>query len=198
MNFTVVQDWEPINERLIKVKMEAHGRQIIVIGVYGPNEDSPIAEKEKFLEALQDEIRKVKKHQELIIAGDLNGRVGRRDNDSTVGCFGEDTLNDNGERIIAICELNNLRITNGFYKHRNIHKYTWTQPTKKLKSIIDYFITKKETTMKIKDVRVKRGMECGSDHLLLVANIEFPWIKYQVKKTENTENRGKEPGKNRE
>jgi hypothetical protein len=37
---------------------------------------------------------------------------------------------------------------------KNIHKYTWEQHTKDLKTIIDYIITKQDLKLKIQDVRV--------------------------------------------
>lgn len=120
------------------------------------------------------EITKIGNGRELIILGDFNGRVGRRTNHKVVGPHGEINLNDNGERIIEICESHLLKLTNDFYKHKDIHKYTWTQPTRNLKSIIDYVIVK-QTTLQINDVRPYRGITCGSDHYLVKAKIIFPF-----------------------
>jgi hypothetical protein len=33
----------------------------------------------------------------------------------------------NGKLLIEFATFNNMRITNTFFKHRNIHKYTWSQ-----------------------------------------------------------------------
>lgn len=87
---------------------------------------------------------------------------GKKYNDSTVGCFRED-VSGNAERITGMCVLNNLWITNGFYKYKNIHMYTWIQPTRRLKCIINYLMIKKETTLSVNDVRFKRGVECATD-----------------------------------
>jgi len=45
-----------------------------------------------------------------------------------------------------------------------IHKYTWEQNTRKLKSIIKYIIVKQKSKFQIHEVRVQRGINCGSDH----------------------------------
>jgi hypothetical protein len=74
--------------------------------------------------------------------GDMNGRTGSKTRDTVVGNFGEDMVSDNGERLIELCTQISLKIWNGFYNHKNIHKYTWEQHTKNLKTIIDYIITK--------------------------------------------------------
>jgi len=43
---------------------------------------------------------------------------------------------------------------NGFFKHKQIHKYMWVQPN--LKSIIDYIITRQSNNITINDVKVLR------------------------------------------
>lgn len=62
---------------------------------------------------------------------------------------------------------------NGFFEHKDIHKYTWHQETKQLKSIIDYIVIKQNTKFKVDDVRVYRGAECGSDHFLVVSKLKI-------------------------
>ena len=75
-----------------------------------------------------------------------------------------------------MCQQHSLRIQNGFYKHKDIHKYTWTQPTLQRKSIIDYIITRQISRIRLQDVRVYRGAECGTDHHLVKAKVYFPLI----------------------
>ena len=84
------------------------------------------------------------------------------------------SINDNGERLIDLCTQTSLKIWNGFFNHKNIHKYTWEQHTKNLKSIIDYIVTNQDLKLKIQDVRAYRGPNCGTDHKLLAAKILFP------------------------
>jgi len=47
-----------------------------------------------------------------------------------VGPFGEEIINDNGDKLVDICEQNSLKILNGYFKH--IHQYTWHQDTQEL------------------------------------------------------------------
>lgn len=60
---------------------------------------------------------------------DLNGRP---DNDKPVGTFDEMTSNENGQKIIEIFGIKHLRITSGFYRYKNIHKYTWRHKKPKI------------------------------------------------------------------
>jgi hypothetical protein len=90
-----------------------------------------------------------------------------------VGPFGEEIINDNGDKLIDICEQNSLKILNGYSKHKRVHQYTWHQDTQEIISIIDYIIARQNSGLKFQDVRVFRGMTVGSDHYLVNAKILF-------------------------
>ena len=169
-----VGTWEAVNQRIIKMNLNLYGHKITLLGVYGVNDDATVACKDQFFEDLNDEILNVGAGREAILMGDLNSRTGRRVNCKVVGPFGEDAVNDNGDRLISICSQTEMRILNGFFQHKDIHKYTWVQPTRGLKSIIDYVIVKHTTKLKLQQVRVCRGLSCGSDHHFLRADIAFP------------------------
>ena len=42
-----------------------------------------------------------------------------------IGRHGEETKNDNGQRLLRLCIMNELIILNTFYYHKDIHKLTW-------------------------------------------------------------------------
>ena len=44
----------------------------------------------------------------------MNGRTGRKAGDTVAGNFGEDRVNDNGEKLIELCTQTSLKIWNGF------------------------------------------------------------------------------------
>ena len=169
-----IKNWEAINARMIKMNLTMHGHRVTILGVYGVNDDATIALKDQFFEELDEEVVKVGSGREVLVLGDLNGRTGSRVNSKIVGPFGEVTVNDNGSRIIDVCEQRELKVLNGFYQHKDIHKYTWVQPTRGLRSIIDYVLVKQITSLKIQQVRVCRGLSCGSDHYFLRADVAFP------------------------
>ena len=62
--------------------------------------------------------------QEILIA-----EQGKKINNLVVGPFGEEVINDNGDKLIDICEQNSLKILKGYFKHKRIHQYTWHQDT---------------------------------------------------------------------
>ncbi|XP_072398398.1 uncharacterized protein [Diabrotica undecimpunctata] len=170
-----ITDFETIDENIIRVNININQTPVTILGVYAISDDESIAAKDEFFEKLNDIITNIGKSRELIILGDLNSRVGQRINSEVIGPYGEINLNDNGERLIQVCQSHTLRIMNGFYKHKDIHKYTWVQHTRNLKSIIDYVIVKQSTTLKVNDVRVLRGPTCGSDHYIVRTKMVFPF-----------------------
>ena len=112
-----INSWEAIDQRIIKMNLTLHGHKITLLGVYGVNDDATVLVKDQFFEQLNDEVLKVGATREVIVMGDLNGRTGQRRNCKTVGPFGENAINDIGNRINEICEQHDLKIFNGFYPH---------------------------------------------------------------------------------
>ncbi|KAK4875361.1 hypothetical protein RN001_011783 [Aquatica leii] len=123
--------------------------------------------------------------QDIIIAGDLNGRVKSHEKSDVVGKFAEETENNNRKRLLEWCYENELKLMNTFFEHKDIHWYTWERTSLQQKSIIDYVITKQKTIYKINDIRVKRGANCGTDHHLLVATAVYPFLKRNTQDKEN-------------
>ena len=50
-----------------------------------------------------------------------------------------------------------------WYQHKEIHKHTWVCPGRELKSIVHYFLARKDNQVRIKNVKVVRGAEIGND-----------------------------------
>ena len=53
-----------------------------------------------------------------------------------IGNYVKSKINENGEKLIDLCNIHNLRITNTFFKHKPIHQTTWQSPSA-FKNIID-------------------------------------------------------------
>lgn len=83
--------------------------------------------------------------------------------------------------ILYIHLLYELLITNTHFKHKEIHTYTRELVSRNEKSLIDYFLVSKSLRNNIKDVKVKRGAEIGSDHFL----VTMKWYKDRTEKEVN-------------
>ncbi|CAF4679784.1 unnamed protein product, partial [Rotaria sp. Silwood2] len=105
-------EWEPINERIVKIRLYCVPIHITIIAVYAPVNPQTKQmgdECDKFYADLQDTINKVSSNDMLIIMGDLNARVGKRQQKrhkheirSSIGPFTVDIGNENGTRLIDL------------------------------------------------------------------------------------------------
>ena len=113
----------------------------------------------------------------------MNARVGNNRVANIVGTTGEATLNSNGRKLIDFCTFNNLKIINTFFKHKEIHKFTWE--ARGHKSITEYFITNMKISKVIQDIRVYSSNGIDSDHYLICTKVNFPprWLNECNKKT---------------
>ena len=168
--------WKAINERIITARFKSRHTKTTVVQVYAPIEDAEEEDKNEFYDALQGVFDELPKHDLKILAGDFNAQIcGNREGfESVVGPFGMATnTSDNGDRMLGFCNLNNMCISNTFFKHKRIHKYTWRSPDTKTNNEIDYICINKRWSSGMKDVRAFRGADVGSDHNLLVAKLQL-------------------------
>jgi hypothetical protein len=68
----------------------------------------------------------------LLIIGDFNAKVGSNNegHESAMGKHGIGERNDNGERLLDICEINNLVITGTIFSHRDVRFHGFHQMEK--------------------------------------------------------------------
>jgi hypothetical protein len=109
--------------------MNLFGKKLCILGIYEISDDKNAVVKEDFFGKLNEVIAEIGNSRELLIAGDFNSRTGKKINNLVVGPFGEEVINDNGDKLIDACEQNFLKFLNGYFQHRKMHRYTWYQDT---------------------------------------------------------------------
>jgi len=116
---------------------------------------------------------KIPKKENIILVGDFNGRIGNQPIPEYIGPYGEKATNHNGATLKDFCAFNKLKITNSFYRHKDIHKFTWE--ARGTKSVIDYIIIINDRLKSnIEDTRVFfRGSEVDSNHKLVESKLKF-------------------------
>ena len=89
-----------------------------------------------------------------------------------MGTNGEITTNNNGRKVKEFASVNELKIMNTFFRHKDVHKMTWI--ARGYRSIIDYILTNKELSPLVNDTKVFRGYNVATDHYLLISKILLP------------------------
>ena len=74
--------------------------------------------------------------------GDANAQVGRINVGREDVMSKEGDRNENGDLFIDFCAENELVIGGTLFKHKNIHKYTWTSPNGRTTNQIDHVAVK--------------------------------------------------------
>ena len=161
--------FEPLSDRLCKLKLRGKFRNITLTSTYAPTEDSPDAIKDEFYDQLSQEGEKARKYDILILLGDFNAKIGRENFIATVA--GKYTVHEvtseNGKRLPQLAARNNMIIKSTCFEHKAIHKGTWMCPGTDVVNEIDHVIINKRHASSITDVRSCRGPSCDSDHFLV-------------------------------
>ena len=180
--------WTPLGPRLLKARFNSKFIKLTVVVCYAPHNQRDADEKDDFYQQLQAAVETVPAHDMLLVLGDLNARTGsdNKGKERYMGKHGMGDLNDNGERLIGICEQNELTIGGTLFPHKNIHKVTWTSPDGKTKEQLDHILINRKWRGSLQDVRVYRGADIFSDHGLLIGK-----IKLKLRKTRRGQERGR-------
>ena len=102
-----------------------------------------------------------------------------------MGKHGVGDLTNNGERVINLCEENNLIIDCTLFTHRNIHKLTWTSPDRRTQSQIDHIIINSKWRDFLQDVQAMKNADIGCDHNLLEAKMTLKLRNVKIGKARN-------------
>ena len=160
-----------------------------VVQVYAPTEVAADSEKDELYYQLQGVIDEIPSFDIKLVIFDFNTKLSgdRRAIPTSIGPHGSaDDINDNGERLLSLCSTSGISIGNTFFKHKRIHKNTWTSQDGNTSNEIDY--TRWRSSLQ--DVRAYRGADIGSDHNLDIGKIHLKLKKATtsgMKKTYATE-----------
>ena len=189
--------WEPIDERILMVRLQGTPINVTIIAVYSPinpsGQKTAAGASDNFYINLQHTVNKVPANDLLLIMGDFNARVGIQQNhtsQSVVGPHATDRINENGQRMVDFCAANNLIISNTFFQHKRVHQNTWMHPGNKQWHTLDYTLVNRKFRSSVEDVRVHRTAagSIGTDHHLLRTKLKFH-LKSRKKRTRKPHNR---------
>ena len=176
--------WEAVSSRLVTAwlqwssRKEGGGKDKVFVSVlcaYAPTARATPGVKQKFYAELQDTINKVPANDILVLLGDFNAWVGvLAHNDlwsGVLGRYGLSERNIAGEELLEFCASIVLSIMNTWLQKREIHQGTLSHPATKKVHMIDFIMMSADQRVLCRDVRVMRGADCWSDHMLVRAKL---------------------------
>lgn len=168
--------WKPVNDRIITARFRSAHTRTTVVQAYAPTEAATDAEKDAFYDCLQEVFNEIPNHDLKLLIGDFNGLLGddRRGYEHVIGPFASaEATSENGERLRQFCNINGLCIGNTSFQHKQIHKKTWRAPGGRFYNEIDYVCINRRWRSALRDVRVYRSADVGSDHFLLRSQVKL-------------------------
>ena len=171
--------WKPVSDRIMTARFHSKYAKLTVVICYSLIEDSEVEEKEEFYGQHQKTVEETPVHDVLLLLGDLNAKIGTNNEgkELVMGKQGCGIINDNGRRLVIFCEDNNLVIGGSIFKHKDIHKWTWTSPDGQTRNQIYHVLINKRWRRTLQDVRVSRGADAGSDHSLILTKLQVKFRK---------------------
>jgi UDP-2,3-diacylglucosamine pyrophosphatase LpxH len=85
------------------VEFNIFGRRINIVGIYAPTNSYLEKVKDKCWETLKEVLDKISSTSVIFLMGDFDVKVGKKVN-QIVGRFGEEEINNNGERLKEVCD----------------------------------------------------------------------------------------------
>jgi len=139
-------------------------------------------EMERFYQDLSQAVKQVPKGDMLLVMGDFNAKVGRREPSamsSAVGLYGLGETNEAGEQLEDFFLEHELAVANTMFKQRPRRLYTWTCPDGNTQNQIDYISIAQRWKTSLMNCRTYSGADCDTDHQLLVTTLKVRLGKSQ-------------------
>ena len=102
-----------------------------------------------------------------------NAKVVHQEIPGLTGKFGVGVQSKAGQRLTDICQENSLVIENTLFQQHKRRLYTQTSPDGQYWNHIDYILCSWRWRSSIKSVKIRPGVDYGSDHQLLTVNIRL-------------------------
>ena len=158
---------------MISVRFQGKPFNITVIQAHAPTSNAEEAEVEWFYEDLQDLLELTPQKDVLIITEDWNAKVGSQETPGVTGKFGCGVQNEAGQRLIEFRKENARVLANTLFQQHKTRLSTWTSPDGQYQNQIDYILCSQKWRCSIESAKTRVGVDCGSDHKLLIAKFRL-------------------------
>jgi len=159
------------------IKVLVGSEFINMVSVYAPQIVLPDDVKKQFWEDLDMIIQDVPQSEKFFIGGDFNGHIGVHSDgyDSAHGGFGFGERNIGGVYLLDFAVAFDLPVINSFFKKKEHHLVTFKSGLSRTQ--IDYFLIRADNRRLCKDCKVIPNELLGTQHRLLVLDMEFKCSK---------------------
>lgn len=180
--------FESTSERLCTLTFKSTNKVYTIVNAHAPINIDNKKKKEKvqlFWDKLDDTIQKIPEKHCVILLGDFNAQVGREKRfRHVVGNYpAHNRTNQNGIRLIELCQAHNLVLKSTSFKKLPRKQKTWMSPNPLLGEFqLDHVAIKRKFHKEIQNVRVLRGANLDSDHYLSKVKLKIiPKSNFQRK-----------------
>lgn len=160
--------------RILSLRLTTNSGPVNIISAYAPTLCSSAEAKDNFYEELENAIKSTDSEQ-LYLLGDFNARIGS-DHASwprCIGHFGVGKLNENGQRLLELCSLHDLCITNTFFSTKPGHRVSWRHPRSRHWHQLDLVITRKSSLNCVLNTRSYHSADCDTDHSMVASKVRL-------------------------
>uniref|UniRef100_A0A0B7BPR8 Endonuclease/exonuclease/phosphatase domain-containing protein n=1 Tax=Arion vulgaris TaxID=1028688 RepID=A0A0B7BPR8_9EUPU len=167
----------PINGsyHILSIKLRTVTGPVHLFSVYALTLHLKADIKDTFYEEIQSDIRRISQNEHIFLMRDFNARVGA-DHNSSPSCLGKHgtgKINENGQRLLEICNYNNLCITNTFFNTKPCHKVSWKHPRSHRWHQLDLVITRRNAINSVLSTRSYHSADCDTDHSLICGKVRL-------------------------
>ena len=159
---------ESVTPRISVLELEGNPKTTVIC-VHSPHNSSTEEDIEDFYESLRETVEQVPPHNFLVIAGDLNSKLG---SDAVKNTF-DSTTNRNGEMLLDFLEEFNLFTSNNHFMKPKGHLWTFEYPSGG-RAQLDYLIFRKKWMNSVKNSRSYSSFSSvGSDHRIVSSTVKL-------------------------
>ena len=171
------------SDRLMGVRIVIEGEIWTFVSGYAPQSGSEESEKDSFWELMDNMMADLREDKHVVVAGDMNGHVGRDAEgfEDVHGGEGYGSRNRDGVRVLEFCEAKDMVIGNTWFRKRVEHLVTYRSG--ECDSQIDLVMMRSGDKKMLKDCKSIPGQEVLTQHRLVVGVLEGGWCKIAKRQT---------------
>ncbi|KAK1804337.1 hypothetical protein P4O66_020352 [Electrophorus voltai] len=166
---------------------------VTIIQVYALTAEASEQKIEDFYAQVQSALDRTSRKDIIYIVGDLNAKVRKGEEAGVVSRHSLGERNDVKGCLVQFCQKNKFRITNTFFTQPKECLYTCISPNGQHCNQIDYILCHQKWKGYSFSTKTLQGVDCGSDHQLLLAKVRFRLNKIKCAALQRTFNVSKIP-----